>query len=101
MGSGNRQRPRVGAARGRLDRRPAPYIEDVRRCGEYDVAVLAAPFDDGTTYRSGTRFGPHGIRKISALYGPYSFELGVDLRESITIADQAIPRQVRRNPLVN
>ena len=63
-----------------------PYVEDVRRCGEYDVAVLGAPFDGGTTYRSGTRFGPQGIRKISALYGPYSFELGVDLRESITIA---------------
>ena len=58
-----------------------------RTCGEYDVAVLGAPFDGGTTYRSGTRFGPQGIRKISALYGPYSFELGVDLRESITIAD--------------
>jgi agmatinase len=65
----------------------APYLEDVRRCGEYDVAVLGAPFDGGTTYRSGTRFGPQGIRKISALYGPYSFELGVDLRETITIAD--------------
>lgn len=65
----------------------APYLEDVRRCGEYDVAVLGAPFDGGTTYRPGTRFGPQGIRKISALYGPYSFELGVDLRESITIAD--------------
>jgi arginase family enzyme len=37
--------------------------------------------------RSGTRFGPHGMRKISALPGPYSFDLGVDLRESITIAD--------------
>jgi agmatinase len=65
----------------------APYVEDVRTCGDYDVAVLGAPFDGGTTYRSGTRFGPQGIRKISALYGPYSFELGVDLRESITIAD--------------
>ncbi len=65
----------------------APYVEDVRRCAEYDVAVLGAPFDGGTTYRSGTRFGPQGIRKISALYGPYSFELGVDLRESITIGD--------------
>jgi agmatinase len=65
----------------------APYVEDVRTCGEYDVAVLGAPFDGGTTYRSGTRFGPQGIRRISALYGPYSFELGVDLRESITIGD--------------
>ncbi|MGH3826728.1 MAG: arginase family protein, partial [Pseudonocardiaceae bacterium] len=52
----------------------APYLEDVRRCSEYDVAVLGAPFDGGTTYRSGTRFGPQGIRKISALYGSYSFE---------------------------
>ncbi|HET9141247.1 agmatinase family protein [Actinophytocola sp.] len=65
----------------------ATYLEDVRQCGEFDVAVLGAPFDGGTTYRSGARFGPQGIRKISALYGPYSFELGVDLRESITIAD--------------
>jgi agmatinase len=65
----------------------APFVEDVRICGQYDVAVLGAPFDGGTTYRPGTRFGPQGIRRISALYGPYSFELGVDLRESITIGD--------------
>jgi agmatinase len=65
----------------------APYIEDVRKCGQYNVAILGAPFDGGTTYRSGTRFGPQGIRKISALYGSYSFELGVDLRESITMCD--------------
>jgi agmatinase len=65
----------------------APYLEDVRQCGKYNVAVFGAPFDGGTTYRSGTRFGPQDIRKISALYGPYSFELGVDLRESISICD--------------
>jgi agmatinase len=65
----------------------APYLEDVKRAGDFNVAVLGAPFDGGTTYRSGTRFGPQGIRKISALYGPYSFELGVDLRESLTVAD--------------
>jgi agmatinase len=64
-----------------------PYLEDVREVGNYDVAILGAPFDGGTTYRPGTRFGPQGIRKISALYGPYSFELGVDLRESITMCD--------------
>ena len=63
------------------------YLEDVRQCGDYDVAILGAPFDGGTTYRAGARFGPQGIRKISALYGPYSFELGVDLRESITMCD--------------
>src|SRR6478672_13744454 len=65
----------------------APFVEDVRTCGAYDVAVLGAPHDSGTTYRPGTRFGPQGIRKISALYGTYSFELGVDLRESVSICD--------------
>src|SRR3989454_4391903 len=65
----------------------APFVEDVRTCGAYDVAVLGAPHDSGTTYRPGTRFGPQGMRRISALYGTYSFELGVDLRESITIGD--------------
>src|SRR3989442_9397061 len=65
----------------------APFIEDVRTCGAYDVAVLGAPHDSGTTYRPGTRFGPQGMRRISALYGSYSFELGVDLRESITMCD--------------
>jgi agmatinase len=65
----------------------APYVEDVHQCGEYDIAVLGAPHDSGTTYRPGTRFGPQGMRRISALYGTYSFEFGVDLRESVTIAD--------------
>ena len=41
----------------------APYVEDVRQCGNYDVAVVGAPFDGGTTYRSGARFGPQGMRK--------------------------------------
>ncbi|HEX4881401.1 MAG TPA: agmatinase family protein, partial [Porticoccaceae bacterium] len=41
----------------------------------------------GTTYRPGTRFGPQGIRKISALYTPYNYELGVDLREQMNLCD--------------
>ena len=56
----------------------APYLEDVRRVGEYDVAILGVPHDSGTTYRPGTRFGPQGIRRISALYTPYNFEMGID-----------------------
>jgi len=65
----------------------APYLEDVRQVGNYDVAIVGVPHDCGTTYRPGTRFGPQGIRKISALYTPYNFELGVDLREQITLCD--------------
>ena len=55
--------------------------------GEYDVAFLGVPFDIGTTYRAGTRFGPQGIRRISSLYTTYNFELGVDLRESLKMCD--------------
>src|SRR5687767_12133437 len=33
----------------------APYVEDVRKVGDYDVAIVGAPFDIGTTYRAGTR----------------------------------------------
>jgi agmatinase len=65
----------------------APYIENVHDVGKYDAAVLGVPFDGGTTYRPGTRFGPQGIRRISALYTPYNYEMGVDLREQMTLCD--------------
>lgn len=65
----------------------APYVEDVNDAGKFDVAVLGVPFDGGTTYRPGTRFGPQGIRRISALYTPYNYEMGVDLREQMTLCD--------------
>ena len=65
----------------------APYCEDIGDVGHYDAAVLGVPFDGGTTYRPGTRFGPQGMRKISALYTPFNYELGVDLREQMTLCD--------------
>ena len=52
----------------------APYAEDVTEVKHYDATVLGIPFDGGTTYRAGTRFGPQGVRKISALYTPYNYE---------------------------
>jgi len=65
----------------------APYIEDANSVGNYDAAVVGVPFDGGCTYRSGTRFGPQGIRRISALYTPYNYEKGIDLREQMTLCD--------------
>lgn len=65
----------------------APYAEDVTEVKDYDATVLGIPFDGGTTYRAGTRFGPQGVRKISALYTPYNYEMGVDLREQMTLCD--------------
>lgn len=65
----------------------APYCEDVKNVGLYDVAVVGVPFDGGCTYRPGTRFGPQGIRRISALYTPYNYERHIDLREEMTLCD--------------
>jgi agmatinase len=65
----------------------APYVEDVRDVGKYDATVIGVPFDGGCTYRPGARFGPQGIRRISALYTPYNYEMGIDLREQMTLCD--------------
>eukprot|EP00522_Entomoneis_paludosa_P008778 CAMPEP_0172447752 /NCGR_PEP_ID=MMETSP1065-20121228/6979_1 /TAXON_ID=265537 /ORGANISM="Amphiprora paludosa, Strain CCMP125" /LENGTH=407 /DNA_ID=CAMNT_0013199119 /DNA_START=67 /DNA_END=1290 /DNA_ORIENTATION=- len=65
----------------------APFVEDVRNVGAYDATVVGVPFDGGCTYRAGTRFGPQGIRRISALYTPYNYERGIDLREQMSLCD--------------
>src|SRR5215218_5118601 len=64
-----------------------PFQEDMRALESPDVVFVGAPLDAGTTYRSGTRFGPEGIRSISSLYSGYNFELGVDLVESLEMVD--------------
>ncbi len=46
----------------------APYCEDIRKVGNYEAAFVGVPFDTGTTYRPGTRFGPQAVRRISAVY---------------------------------
>jgi agmatinase len=64
-----------------------PYIEDVHDVGDAEVAIFGAPLDAGTTYRPGTRFGPQGIRRATNLFGTYNYEMGVDLREQLNLAD--------------
>ncbi|WP_113912424.1 agmatinase [Roseovarius dicentrarchi] len=49
-----------------------PYVADWGQI-DADIAVLGAPFDLGTQYRSGARFGPRAIREASTLF---SFGLG-------------------------
>ena len=44
-----------------------PYVEDWRRL-DADVAILGAPFDFGTQWRSGARFGPRAVREASTLF---------------------------------
>jgi agmatinase len=65
----------------------SPYCEDIHNVGSYDVAFIGAPFDMGTTYRPGCRFGPQAVRRISALYDSFSVDLGVDLAETLSVCD--------------
>ncbi len=66
-----------------------PYVEDWSRISA-DAAILGAPFDAGTQWRAGARFGPRGVRDASTLFsfghaGAYDHEddatyLGEDVR---------------------
>ena len=54
---------------------------------EADVAILGAPFDFGTQFRAGARFGPRGIREASTLFsfghaGAYDHEDDVTYLEA-------------------
>jgi agmatinase len=69
-----------------------PYIADWSAI-DADVAILGAPFDFGTQFRAGARFGPRAVREASTLFsfghaGAYDHEddcmyLGPD----VTIVD--------------
>jgi agmatinase len=52
-----------------------PRLDEVAVC---DVAILGVPFDSGTTYRPGARFGPMGIRAGSRLMRGYHAQLDVE-----------------------
>lgn len=57
---------------------------------QFDIAFLGAPFDTGTSYRPGARFGPSGIRAGSrrlVLYGGYNVPLNVNPFVNLTIVD--------------
>jgi agmatinase len=58
-----------------------PTTPGVTAGDAYDIAILGMPFDTGTSYRPGARFGPAGIRQGSrrlTLYGGYNVPLDVN-----------------------
>lgn len=59
------------------------------RVGSCDVAVVGVPFDSGTTYRPGARFGPSAIRQASRLLRTYHPGLDVDPFGEQQVADAA------------
>ncbi len=52
-----------------------------------DVAIMGIPMDIGTSWRSGTRFGPKQIRAESAMIRPYNMTTGAAPFDTMNIAD--------------
>ncbi len=69
----------------------SPYQPDWSAL-DADVAVLGAPFDAGTQWRAGARFGPRGVREASTLFsfghaGAYDHEDEITYLEGVRIVD--------------
>ncbi|KJS21761.1 MAG: agmatinase [Clostridiaceae bacterium BRH_c20a] len=52
-----------------------------------DFVIVGVPFDTGSSYRSGSRFGPTAIRNISAMIKPNNVQLEVNVLENLKGAD--------------
>jgi len=75
----------VGVTFGRV-----PLVLDPEGLRGADVAVLGAPFDEGVSYRPGTRFGPRAIRMAEDVAFPIGrphMELGVDPYAELDVVD--------------
>jgi agmatinase len=67
------------------------YVEDWDAI-EADVAILGAPYDAGTQWRAGARFGPRAIREASTLFafghaGAYDHEDDTVYLDRVRIVD--------------
>ena len=58
-----------------------------RELDSVDVAVMGVPFDSGTSYRSGTRFGPRKIREASLTLWGHNPTMHVTPVEKLNVVD--------------
>ena len=61
-----------------------PHVKDL---DGVDVAVVGVPFDTGTSFRVGARFGPEAVRAGSILLRPYNPNLKVDCFATQSVVD--------------
>ena len=61
-----------------------PRAEEAK---DLDVAILGVPFDTGSSFSTGSTFGPNGIRKISAMIKPNNVIMGVNIMDTLKAAD--------------
>jgi agmatinase len=68
---------------------------------DVDVLICGAPFDGGTTFRPGARFGPRAVRVASALGRGYYPDRGVAVFDRLRCADGGdilcVPMSIERS----
>lgn len=64
-----------------------PVHGDPDQVPAVDVLLCGVPFDGGSSFRPGARFGPRAVRDASALARPFSAALGVDVYDELRVAD--------------
>jgi guanidinobutyrase / D-arginase len=63
-------------------------LPEIDRVPDYDVAILGVPFDSGTSYRPGARFGPMAVRQASRHLRPgHHVELDSTPFDEIQVVD--------------
>jgi agmatinase len=62
-------------------------LPHIPQAAELDLALIGVPFDGGTTYRPGPRFGPRNVRVQSAMIRPWNPVLKINPFEKWRIAD--------------
>ncbi|MFJ4169729.1 agmatinase [Paenarthrobacter sp. NPDC089714] len=63
-------------------------IPQLDRVPDYDIAIVGVPFDGGTSFRPGARFGPAAVREASRLLRPgYHPELDVEPVNEVQVVD--------------
>ncbi len=62
-------------------------LPDAATAQGLDVAFVGVPMDIGTSWRSGTRFGPKQVREQSAMIRPYNIQTGAAPFDSLQCAD--------------
>lgn len=63
-------------------------LPEIDKVPDYDIAILGAPFDNGTSYRPGARFGPMAVRQASRHLRPgFHVELDCSPFSAIQVVD--------------
>ncbi len=67
---------------------PFARLPEIDAVSDYGIAILGVPFDGGTSYRPGARFGPMEVRRSSRHLRPvYHVELDVAPFEQVQVVD--------------